>query len=154
MVTADVVLAALQDLDVQSVDLNSQIHTAQMQAGARSKPRRFEDYTRAAVEAARQHAAAGLGVPGGGGFRRAGARKRWLALWGSSGRYPAKFYFPGPLGFARWNGVVLDTVAGWLRMPRSIRVHQSAAILHVDAHRRRTHCMLTNLIALRGQRHV
>jgi len=93
MVSANDVLAALQDLDVQSVDVKSQSHTAQKQASARGKPRRFEDYTRAAVEAARQHADAGLGVPGVGGFRRAIGKPslaaavlmgRWVDSYGNS----------------------------------------------------------------------
>lgn len=86
MVSADDVLAALQDLDVQAVDLDSQIHTAQVQAGDRGKPCRFEDYTRAAVESAHQHAAAGLGVPGD-GFRRGGRGKTTLAAASLMGRW-------------------------------------------------------------------
>jgi len=85
MVSADVVLAALQDLDVHSVDLGGQIRDAQRQAGAHGKPRRFEDYTRAAAEAARQHAATGLVFPGAGLHRADG--KPSLGASGLMGRW-------------------------------------------------------------------
>jgi len=90
MVSADDVLAALLDLDVQSVDVKSQTHTAQKQASAGGKPRSFEDCTRAAVEAARQHAAAGLAAPGAAGFRRAGGKPS-LAAAGLMGRWVDSF---------------------------------------------------------------
>jgi len=69
MVSADDVLVALLDLDVQSVDVKSQTHTAQKQASSGGKNRCFEDYARASVEAA-----AGLGAPGVVGFRRVGGK--------------------------------------------------------------------------------